>query len=225
MIAFDDLVVNPFNSRQIVYGIMYPAEPGGTVLLIKKGQDKEEELDDVDISKRVRGYDDKYVRMADYYSRKRNITVFVASNPFDGFDSVCDAVGVINDYYIEMGISKEEQRILYMGHSYGAVAGGLYAHNYPQITDMVLVNMPPKLSLWEKMVKGMQAFMDRGSNLIVIYGENDPSYLSSKMLFGASFENLNLLAAEEADHHFTGQTELFMRIPELFWAKCEDKEK
>ena len=212
---FDDVLSSDFNGREIVYGVMYAAEPGGTVLLIKKGQDKDGEQDE-DVEKRVRGYGDRYLKMADYYRNKRNVTVFVASNPFDGFDSVCDAVGVIGEYYRRHGIPEDEQRILYFGHSYGALAGAMYAHNYPQITDMILVNMPPRLSFWEQFTEGMESFMRRGE-LFFVYGENDPLFWSGKLLVGDEVEGLNFIPAEGADHNFTEQTEAFIRIPELFW--------
>lgn len=214
--TYDEMVVSEFNNKRIIYGILLSKRPSNTVLLIKKGQDKEEIVDEEDIEKSVSGYKNKYLKMARYYRDERDITVMVATNPFDGFDSISDAVDVIGDYFDKNKIPKEKRSIFAFGHSYGATELAMYAKHYSEITDVILVNMPILSQLKKIIMDGVKILNRR--NLFIIYGEDDNNYLNgSDEHLEESVDDLDIIIAEGADHNFTQRTDTFERIPDLFW--------
>lgn len=215
--TYDEKVVSEFNGKRIIYGIMLSKRPSNTVLLIKKGQDKEEIVDEEDIEKSVSGYKNKYLKMARYYRDERDITVMVATNPFDGFDSISDAVDVIGDYFDKNKIPKEKRSIFAFGHSYGATELAMYAKHYSEITDVILVNMPIVQQFENSIKDGLMILNERG-NLVIIYGDDDNNYLNgSDERLEESVDNLDIIVADGADHNFSQHADMFERIPDLFW--------
>lgn len=190
---FDEIIEkNQYKS----YGIK---KGNSEILLTKTGQDAE-----------LRGYKDKYIKIATALNEKYGITVIVASNHFTGTDPLFDDLDIVLEYIRKQNF--ESYNIRYFGYSNGAIIGAYYGYLHPEIKEMLLVNGPIKTNL-EKFVKGLTNFPRK---ITLVYGEKDFSYKYLPFIYPSLNSNKTLEIVPDADHHFEGLEEVFNNLPEQY---------
>lgn len=168
------------------YGIM---DGDSTILLIKSGN-----------SGSFRGYEDKYLRLADRVNREYGYTTICASNPIHGDKTLDTAIRQVKNYAVLRGF--DGYRVLYMGFSDGARIGACHGADHPEICRMVLVNCPLMIN-WHKTKAGILRFS--GEWATFVFGSLDPSYRYAELIRKLEGENprirLEIVAGQ--DHYFS----------------------
>lgn len=168
------------------YGIM---DGDSTVLLVKSGNGGS-----------YRGYEDKYLRLANRVNRGYGYTVICASNPVHGDKTLESDMCQVKDYADLRGFDR--YHILYMGFSDGARIGACHGADHPEICRMVLLNCPLMIN-WHKTKAGILRFS--GEQSTFVFGSLDPSCRYAELIRTLEKENprirLEIVAGQ--DHHFS----------------------
>lgn len=149
----------------------------------------------------VDGYENKYTRIADSVQEKYNAAVVRISNPFISSyhweSNVRQAIDYIQMNAKEIcGNDNFELRI--MAHSAGAAIIAQIAHEYPEITRILLIN--PALGLKPDNIRnGLASLGDRRASILI--GSKDPSIDDVSVVIG---NHVDVVVIEGADHHFSG---------------------
>ncbi|MBM3210453.1 hypothetical protein FJZ39_03905 [Candidatus Saccharibacteria bacterium] len=181
---------------------IHPAE-SDTVLLIIPGVDGS-----------VNGYQDKYIRIAEQAQDRYGIAAVRIANPFISsfhWESnprrILDYIASNTDTIAGGG---EAIRIKIMAHSAGASIITKIAHEYDNITDLLLVNPAEKLD-GDAIRSGLKK---TDAKVTVIFGEKDPSVSFSEALRG---DGRRVVVLEGADHNFSGENlQAFIELPERY---------
>ena len=185
---FDYATSKQHNNKMINYGIV---DGNNTVVLIKTG-----------IGGSVLGYQNKYIKLAHQIKKEYGYSVVVADNPYDGTDSLGDAISVIKEHF------KNDIVIYYMGISMGATMGAWFGEKYPQIKRMLLINGPLNCNI-DKTINELEGLeCDR---VTLVYGSLDPSYGYAKSL--EFNKEINVVIKEGMDHNFSQSMNEFMDLP------------
>lgn len=159
----------------------------------------------------VDGYDNKYTRIAESVQEKYNVAVVRISNPFISSyhweSNVRQAIDYIQMNAKEIcGNDNFELRI--MAHSAGAAIIAQIAHEYSEITRILLIN--PALSLKPNNIRsGLASLSSRQVSVLV--GSDDPSIDEIPEIIG---NDEKVVVVEGADHHFSGESfPLFLDSP------------
>ena len=107
----------------------------------------------------------------------------------------------------------DDYQVYYMGLSNGGYIGAAYAHLYPKMKRMLIVNMPIFVN-WHKIKDGMKQF--NGKQATFIYGTLDPSYKYVEMLTLLNKDNIKLEIIKDADHNFVGKLDEFIALPNKY---------
>lgn len=153
----------------------------------------------------TKGYENKYVKIAEEITQKYGFTVFVAAVPKDLWSHPQEVFAEA----VENVLSKcAPEKIYVMGSSAGASLAIWYSHLYPKIEKVLAVN--PVLNLnYHRTKEGIQKFT--GEKMFVEVGELDPC----AMWVGALPEkdNVHTEVLKGVDHVFKGRTEEFIALP------------
>lgn len=191
---FDIVLHRKFKDKiTIDYGII---KGNNNIFLIKAGQDGS-----------MRGYDDKYLKIAKKVNSEFGSTVICSSNPFDGTNPLNDAMEVIEQYVKENNFNDYE--IYYMGYSNGGIVGARYAYIYPKIKKMLLINAPLMYN-YSDTKKGISEFK---GNVTAVYGSLDKSYPYIELLDEIENTKFNYYVIEGQDHLFSKDTYDFKNLP------------
>lgn len=181
---------------------IHPADTD-TVLLIVPGVDGS-----------VNGYKDKYIRMAEQIQDKHGVAVVRIANPFiSSFHWESNPRRILD--YIAGNTNaitggSEAPRIKIMAHSAGASIIARIAHEYDNITDILLVNPAEKLG-GDAIRSGLKK---TNANVTAIFGEKDPSLSFSEALQG---DGHPVVVLEGIDHNFSGEhLQTFIDLPERY---------
>lgn len=171
-----------------------------TVLLIIPGVDGS-----------VNGYEDKYIRIADQAQANRGVAVVRISNPFISSFHWESNPRRILDYISKnprkITGNKGVPRIKIMAHSAGASIVARIAHEYDNITDILLVNPAEKLG-GDDIRSGLK---NTNAKVTVVFGEKDPSVSFSGPLQG---DGHTVVILEGVDHNFSGEhLQDFIQLP------------
>lgn len=181
---------------------LHPAT-SDTVLLIIPGVDGS-----------VNGYEDKYIRIAEQVQDEHNVAVVRIANPFISsfhwesnprriLDYIATNARTITD-------SNKVPQIKVMAHSAGASIIAKIAHEYDNITDILLVNPAEKLG-GDAIRSGLK---NTNAKVTVIFGEKDPSVSFSEALRG---DGRRVVVLEGVDHNFSGENlQAFIELPERY---------
>ena len=184
---FDHTLQNRFSSEIVTdYGVI---DGDSTILLIKAENGGSH-----------RGYEDKYLRLADRINSKHGATVLCASNPQSGDKTLDGAMRIVRKYAVGRGFKKIQ--VYYMGFSDGALIGARCGADYHEIRRMALVNGPLMFN-WHKTKAGILRFS--GESATFIYGSLDPSYRYTKLIRTLGKENprIHLEITEGQDHYLS----------------------
>jgi len=161
----------------------------------------------------VKGYENKYAKIAERVSTDHGLTVFVASTPIDSWEGK----NAFNNFELIMNcIAKymEDFEISdYFVYTMGISAGGSfllwYAYLYPMIKRVLAVNPVLRINL-HRTKDGIAKF--NGDFIILIFGEQDPSACFAPLLDSRA----NVVILSDTDHQFRGNLEEFIELPEKY---------
>ena len=184
---FDRTLQSRFSGEIVTdYGIM---DGNSTILLVKAGNGGSH-----------RGYEDKYLRLADHINRAHGWSVLCASNPQNGDKTLEGAMQIVREYAAGRGFEKFQ--VYYMGFSDGALIGARCGADHPEIRRMVLVNGPLMMN-WHRTKAGILRFF--GESATFVYGSLDPSYRYAELIRVLEKKNprIHLEIADGQDHYFS----------------------
>ena len=199
-----DIKVSAFcNSVQIDYGIIngkFNIESSHIVVYIKAG-----------LTGSIYGYENKYLKMAKNLNEKFGVSVFVASNPEGTGNSIGHGLQIIKNYCKERQV--KQFNVYFVGVSNGGVQGLFAFENYPVIQKALLIGAP--LNYNPDLIK--KALINfNGEKLHLICGDKDPGFGLFKLYSELENEKIIFTAFLNVDHVFSGNTELFIKLPEKY---------
>ena len=199
-----DIKVSAFcNSVQIDYGIIngkFNIESSHIVVYIKAG-----------LTGSIYGYENKYLKMAKNLNEKFGVSVFVASNPEGTGNSIGHGLQIIKNYCKERQI--KQFNVYFVGVSNGGVQGLFAFEKNPLINKALLIGAP--LNYNPDLIK--KALINfNGEKLHLICGDKDPGFGLFKLYSELENEKIIFTAFLNVDHVFSGNTELFIKLPEKY---------
>lgn len=154
----------------------------------------------------TKGYENKYVKIAETITQKYGFSVFVAGVPQDCWSRPHEVFDEAVNYVLSKG---ESEKIYVMGSSAGASLAVWYSHLYPQIKKVLAVN--PVLNLnYHRTKEGIEKFT--GEIMFVKVGELDPCAIWVNLL--PHKDNLRVDVLKGIDHVFKGKLDEFITLPE-----------
>ena len=199
-----DIKVSAFcNSVQIDYGIIngkFNIESSHIVVYIKAG-----------LTGSIYGYENKYLKMAKNLNEKFGVSVFVASNPEGTGNSIGHGLQIIKNYCKERQV--KQFNVYFVGVSNGDVQGLFAFEKNPLINKALLIGAP--LNYNPDLIK--KALINfNGEKLHLICGDKDPGFGLFKLYSELENEKIIFTAFLNVDHVFSGNTELFIKLPEKY---------
>lgn len=203
MTDFDIKVSALCNSVQIDYGIIngkFNIESSHIVVYIKAG-----------LTGSIYGYENKYLKMAKNLNEKFGVSVFVASNPEGTGNSIGHGLQIIKNYCKERQV--KQFNVYFVGVSNGGVQGLFAFEKNPLINKALLIGAP--LNYNPDLIK--KALINfNGEKLHLICGDKDPGFGLFKLYSELENEKIIFTAFLNVDHVFSGNTELFIKLPEKY---------
>jgi hypothetical protein len=196
-LSYEKVTFKTVASEKIYYGIIYGNEK---IVFIKVGADGS-----------IRGYQDKYLKMAHRVHKSLGATVICASNPEVEYDvqAVADKA-MISKVAADCGYDDFE--VYFVGTSDGGYQNLLLAKEIPQTVKILGIN--PSLSSVQDFVEKVQALSH--VQKIMVYGSKDDVYDECvPELQSLGGENLEIVTVEGADHEFTGMVDEFIALIDL----------
>lgn len=199
-----DIKVSAFcNSVQIDYGIIngkFNIESSHIVVYIKAG-----------LTGSIYGYENKYLKMAKNLNEKFGVSVFVASNPEGTGNSIGHGLQIFKNYCKERQV--KQFNVYFVGVSNGGVQGLFAFEKNPLINKALLIGAP--LNHKPDLIK--KALINfNGEKLHLICGDKDPGFGLFKLYSELENEKIIFTAFLNVDHVFSGNTELFIKLPEKY---------
>lgn len=199
-----DIKVSAFcNSVQIDYGIInekFNIESSRIVVYIKAG-----------LTGSIYGYENKYLKMAKNLNEKFGVSVFVASNPEGTGNSIGHGLQIFKNYCKERQV--KQFNVYFVGVSNGGVQGLFAFEKNPLINKALLIGAP--LNYNPDLIK--KALINfNGEKLHLICGDKDPGFGLFKLYSELENEKIIFTAFLNVDHVFSGNTELFIKLPEKY---------
>ena len=195
---FDLNLQREYFNTNIKYGII---KGNSQIVLIKPGQDGS-----------LRGYDDKYIKIAKALNLKYNFTVICSSNPYDfKHNPLEDAIDLIRNYISDNNI--ENPYVIYIGNSIGGMLGARYGYLYPEIKKMLLINIP-LLKNCDLILSGLRKFT--GDKVSIVYGSEDASIKYVKFFDNIDNENIKYHIIDGENHNFSNNKYDFKKLPDEF---------
>ena len=199
-----DIKVSAFcNSVQIDYGIIngkFNIESSHIVVYIKAG-----------LTGSIYGYENKYLKMAKNLNEKFGVSVFVASNPEGTGNSIGHGLQIIKNYCKERQV--KQFNVYFVGVSNGGVQGLFAFEKNPLIKKALLIGAPLNYNP-DLIQKALINF--NGEKLHLICGDKDPGFGLFKLYSELENEKIIFTAFLNVDHVFSGNTELFIKLPEKY---------
>ncbi len=149
----------------------------------------------------VKGYADKYVKLANKVIDTQEFSVAVATTPSGSWQHTKENLEFIMQYVK----NKCNGKIYAMGSSAGANILLMHAHEHPQIKQILAVNPVLNINLF-KIESGINQF---AGNTTLICGEKDMSSMFYKMLKSTA----TTFVLENIDHNFTNHLDEFIDLP------------
>ena len=194
---YDKTIRKTVTGEKIHYGIIYGSEK---IVFIKVGADGS-----------IRGYQDKYLKMAHRVHDRLGATVICASNPCDvEYESqlVADQV-MISKVAADCGFA--DYKVYFVGTSDGGYHNLLLAQRVPQTVKLLGVNA--SLVNEDDFLEKLQSIPYITKYLV--YGTKDDAKQFVPVLRESDCENLEILTVEGADHEFTGMVNEVIALIDL----------
>ena len=198
-INYDKVLKERIGGEKIEYGIQFGNEK---IIFIKVGA-----------GGNIRGYQDKYLRMAHRIHDKIGATVICASNPEDieYNEQVFADKSKIVDVAKELSLS--DYKVYMFGTSDGAYYNFLLAKEVAETVKILCVNMSTV-----DFDDAKEKLCDlSGINKILVYGDRDDEYDYVLRLESLELGNLEIIAVRGADHEFRGMVDEFINTIDLIY--------
>ena len=194
-LTYDKVVSKTIKGEKIYYGIISENEK---IVFIKVGADGN-----------IKGYKNKYLKMAHRVHEKTGATVICASNPYIENGHVAADKEMILKVVNEMNFS--EYTVSFFGPSDGAYHNLSLAQEISGVIKILCVN-PSSVNLddLEKKLLKLSSI-----NKILVYGSKDDEYSSLLHLKELNCENLELITIDGADHEFKGMSEEYITLIDM----------
>lgn len=198
-INYDNVLKERMGGEKIEYGILFGNEK---IVFIKVGA-----------GGNIRGYQDKYLRMAHRIHDKIGATVICAPNPEDieYNEQVFADKSKIVDVAKELSLS--DYKVYMFGTSDGAYYNFLLAKEVTETVKILCVNMSTV-----DFNDAKEKLCDlSGINKILVYGDRDDEYDYVPRLESLELGNLEIIAVRGADHEFRGMVNEFINTIDLIY--------
>jgi alpha/beta superfamily hydrolase len=193
---YDKHAFKTVGEEKIDYGILYGNEK---IVFIKTGADGN-----------IRGYQDKYPKMAHRVHQRLGATVICASNPDAEYaaQEVADKA-MIAKVAADCGFADYE--IYFVGTSDGGYQNLRLAQQMPQARKILGINT----SLID--ADDLAAHLKKLSYVekVLVYGTKDEAFHCIPILQAAGCENLEIITVEGANHEFTDMVNEFIALIDL----------
>ena len=196
-LSYDKIFSAMVDGEKIKYGILFGNEK---IVFIKVGADGN-----------IRGYQDKYLRMAHRVHARIGATVICASNPYiDESIHLKKDKTLINKVIAERGFENHE--MYFVGTSDGGYHSLLLTQQIPQTVKYLGINSSHK---------GIEDFSERILSLsqvkkILVYGRNDEDFDKDFPPMNAlACDNLEIVVLNGVDHDFTDKVDDFIALIDL----------
>ena len=193
-LSYDQILTTAVDGEKIKYGILFGNEK---IVFIKVGADGN-----------IRGYQDKYLRMAHRIHARIGATFICASNPYISEPAHIKAdKALIHKLITERGF--EDYEMYFVGTSDGGYHSLLLAQQFPHTVKYLGINSSHK---------GMEDFSERLLSLsqvkkILVYGRNDEDFDKDFPTMNAlACDNLEIVVLDDVDHDFTGKVDDFIAL-------------
>ena len=195
-LSYEKVISPTIAGEKIHYGIIYGNEK---VVFIKAGY-----------LGNIRGYEDKYLRIASRLHERLGATVICASNPDADYDAqVAADKEMIEQVVAAAGFA--DYQVYLLGTSDGGYQNLLLAKAIPQTVKFLGIN--PSQSSFPDLTKKLQNLAHVEKHLV--YGTKDELYNQVQALQTLECANLETLTVEGADHEFTGKVEEFIALTDF----------
>ena len=193
---YNKCISKTVTGEKINYGILHGNEK---IVFIKTGADGN-----------IRGYQDKYLKMAHRVHQRLGATVICASNPDAEYaaQEVADKA-MIAKVAADCGFADYE--IYFVGTSDGGYQNLRLAQQMPQARKILGINT----SLID--ADDLAAHLKKLSYVekVLVYGTKDEAFQCIPALQAAGCENLEIITVAGADHEFMGIVDEFIALIDL----------
>lgn len=194
-LSYDKTSSKTVFGEKISYGIVYGNEK---IVFIKVGADGS-----------IRGYQDKYLKMAHRVHDRLGATVVCASNPYIEHGHLGADQSMISKVAAECGFSDYE--VYFVGTSDGGYHNLLLAQQVPHTVKLLGIN--PSLSTTDDLLEQLRKIPQ--VKKVLVYGTEDEDFECVPLLQRLDCENLEILTVEGADRGFTGMVDEFIALIDL----------
>ena len=194
---YDRIISKTVDYEKMQYGILFGNEK---VVFIKVGADRE-----------IRGYQDKYLRMAHRVHERIGATVICATNPYIDRGAHLEADRNLIDKVIAEG-GLENCKMHFVGTSDGGYHSLLLAKQFPQATKYLGINSSHC---------GIEDFAEKILGFsevkkILVYGTEDDDFNTDvPALRALACDSLEIILVDGADHRFSGRVDEFIALIDL----------
>ena len=157
----------------------------------------------------IRGYQDKYLKMAHRVHDRLGATVVCASNPYIEHGHLGADQSMISKVAAECGFSDYE--VYFVGTSDGGYHNLLLAQQVPHTVKLLGIN--PSLSTTDDLIEQLRKIAQ--VKKVLVYGTEDEDFECVPLLQALGCENLEILTVEGADHEFTDMLDAFIALIDL----------
>lgn len=194
-LSYDYIASKTIASEKIRYGILYG---NNKIVFIKVGADGS-----------IRGYQDKYLKMAHRVHDRLGATVICASNPYIKHGHLEADRAMISKVVADCGFADYE--VYFVGASDGGYHNLLLAQQMPHAVKLLGINasLIDKDDFVEKLHKIPNV------KKILVYGTEDDDYEFVPTLQALECENLEIITVEGVDHEFTGMVDEYIALIDL----------
>ena len=161
------------------------------------------------------GYQNKYLNLANEIRDKYGITVVSCATPDEPnlgnqANQIADNVALVNE------ICKSSPKILFMGMSKGASLGCIEGSKIPQISRLLLINLPLMINL-PRICHAAKNFS--GEMMTFVFGSEDPSIRESELLKLHERDNMKVVTIPGQDHYLSRDNFDLVKLveTELLW--------
>ena len=189
-----------FAGEKINYGILYGSD--SKIVFIKSGA-----------GGKIRGKDNKYLKIACGLREKLGATVICADNPYSESDG--DSLHEKADIKMIKSVAEElkltDFELYFIGTSDGGYHNICLAKEFPQTVRLLGIN--PSMNTVKDFAEKLNTI--RSIDKILVFGSEDECYKESLKLRELEDEKLRFITVNGADHFFTGMIDEFIALAEL----------
>ena len=194
-LCYDKIIRKRLEYEEINYGIIYGNEK---IVFIKTGVDGN-----------IKGYKDKYLKIAHRLHNRLGATIICASNPeIDNGHFAADKAMI---YYVASELKLAEYMVYFLGVSDGAYHNIILAAETPQ--TMKLLGISTSRKTVDDFIIRLHALSH--IEKILVYGTEDYENDIVPILENSKIENLKVINIDGADHDFKGMLDEFIALSDI----------